>query len=84
MLSNDFQFTEAILLLDDCLEVFQNQKENPLYDVVLKLLIDNAIKASLKQDALRYIHLRKESLPILNKDSHLLDMIAYKKAFNEP
>lgn len=84
ILSEDYQYDESILILDQLLPLFQNQKEHPSYDVILILLIENAIKANLKTDALNYINLRKESLKILDEYKYTLDLIEYKKAFDEP
>lgn len=84
ILSEDYQYDESILILDQLLPLFQNQKEHPSYDVILVLLIENALKANLKTDALNYINLRKESLKILDEYKYTLDLIEFKKTFNEP
>lgn len=84
LLSDDYQYEEAILILDQVLPVFTNQKEHPSYDVILTNLIDNAILAGLEKEALNYINLRKEALPILDEHKYILDLIRYKKTFNAP
>lgn len=73
-----------MLILDQILPFFSNQKENPKYSEILGLLIEDAIKANLPEEALNYIQLRKEALPILEEHTYILDLIQYKKAFNEP
>lgn len=84
LLSEDYQYVEAMLILDQVLPFFNNQIEHPSYDIILSLLIDNAIKANLQQETLNYIQLRKDALPILDEHKHILDLINYKKAFNIP
>lgn len=84
ILSEDYQYDESILILDQLLPFFQNQKEHPSYDIILVLLIETSLRANLKTDALNYINLRKESLKILDEYKYTLDLIKFKKAFDEP
>lgn len=54
-----------------------------LDDKYLVLLIDSLILTNNKPEALYYINLRKESLSQLEMYKHYLDLLKYKKVFNE-
>ena len=58
------------------------KKEDALYDLVLVKIIESTLKLQ-DREALKYINLRKESLPVLGYYKSTLDLIHFKKTFKE-
>jgi len=75
-------YLEAKEQLVETLDYFRHQKEDALYDLVLVKIIESTLKLQ-DREALKYINLRKESLPVLGYYKSTLDLIHFKKTFKE-
>lgn len=82
MLFNQHYYVESKDQLILTLDYFKHQKEDPLYDQVLTKIIDSLLILT-DREALKYINIRKESLPVLDYYKYTLNLIEYKKAFDE-
>lgn len=81
ILESDHHFKEATTLLLPLLETFSHQKEKEDYFTILNILIRCYINLEDQENALKYITLKKEALPILESHLYLEDLIRYKEAF---
>ncbi|MDD2575399.1 MAG: EAL domain-containing protein [Acholeplasmataceae bacterium] len=82
MLYNQHYYVESKEHLIETLDYFKHQKEDPLYDQVLTRIIDSLLILT-DREALKYINIRKESLAVLDYYKYTLNLIDYKKAFDE-
>jgi EAL domain-containing protein (putative c-di-GMP-specific phosphodiesterase class I) len=82
MLFNEHYYLESQEQLIQTLDYFKHQKEDPLYDQVLTKIIDSLLILTDRK-ALKYINIRKESLVVLDYYKYTLNLIEYKKAFDE-
>lgn len=81
ILESDQHFKEVIHLLLPTLETFTHQKDKDDYFTILNILIRCHIKLEDQENALKYITLKKEALPILEGHLYLEDLVSYKEAF---
>lgn len=83
LLFENSYFKEGSDYLIKSLPYFKHQNKESLYIETLKKIIDSLIEIK-DEEALKYIYLYKEAIPVTSEEKHLLNIIKYNKRFNKP